>query len=356
MRQGSRVEILTRRLEADHPAAEIVDGVPVRRRGLAARGRFRIRKMERATFAFRLWRDLAANPPDRPVLVQHLLYPALVAGFAHRAHGWPLILRVSSTGVTSDFRAWGGLAPFVHRFLRTQVSAVVALNEACRNEATDAGYPRERIVVIPNGVEVGPPPDPRPAHRPLRVIYVGGLRSEKRVDVLLQAWKQSGVTGELSLIGDGPERARLESLASGLGVAVSFLGNRDDPTPLQREADVMVLPSDAEGMSNALIEAMAAGCACVATHIGGNVDCLAPGAREPSPGSVHEGPFGWLVRRGDVAALALALRRLAADPATRARLGAAARERACSDYALPRVAAAYADLALRLLKEQERAT
>jgi glycosyltransferase involved in cell wall biosynthesis len=244
----------------------------------------------------------------------------------------------------------------VHHFLRSRVSALVALNQACGDEAVAAGYPASRIVVIPNGVEVGPSPDPRPADRPLHVIYVGGLRSEKRVDVLLEAWKLSRVAGRLSLIGDGPERARLQARASELGIAVSFLGNREDPTPLQREADVMALPSDAEGMSNALIEAMAAGCACVATHIGGNVDCLAPGAREPSPGSVHEGPFGWLVRRGDNEALALALRRLAADREVRTRLGAAARERACSEYALPRVAAAYADLALRLLREQEGAT
>ena len=356
VRQGGRAEILTRRLEADHPAAETLFGVPVRRLGLAARGRFRIRKMERATFAFRLWRDLTGNPRDRPVLVQHLLYPALVAGFAHRAHGWPLILRVSSTGVTSDFQAWGALSPFVHRFLRTRVSALVALNEACRSEAMAAGYPRERIVVIPNGVDVGPPPDPRPSGRPLRVIYVGGLRSEKRVDVLLHAWKRSGVEGNLSMVGEGPERGALERLASSLGIAVSFPGNRDDPGPLQRDADVMALPSDAEGMSNALIEAMAAGCACVATHIGGNVDCLAPGAREPSLGSVLEGPFGWLVRRDDADALALALRRLAAAPEIRARLGAAARERACAEYALTRVARAYADLGVRVLEERETAT
>jgi 2-deoxystreptamine N-acetyl-D-glucosaminyltransferase/2-deoxystreptamine glucosyltransferase len=109
-------------------------------------------------------------------------------------------------------------------------------------------------------------------------------------------------------------------------------------------------------MSNALIEAMTAGCACVATHVGGNVDCLAPGASEPSPGAVLEGPYGWLVRRGDVEALALALRRLADDPRLRVRLGIAARERASSEYSMPRVAAAYADLASRLMKERKTVT
>ena len=356
LRQGHRAEVVTRRLEVDHPVVEVVAGVPVRRLGFAARGPFRIRKAERATFAFRLWRDLASNPSGRPVLVQQLLYPALVAGLVPKSNRWPLILRVSSTGETSDFRAWGMFSPLVHRFLRTRVSALVALNEAGRAEGLAAGYAASRIVVIPNGVAVGPPPEPRPIDRALRVVYVGGLRREKRVDLLLGAWKQSGVEGELTIIGDGPERGRLEQLASRLGIAVSFAGNRDDPTLFQREADVMALPSDAEGMSNALVEAMAGGCACVATYVGGNVDCLAPGMAEPAPGEVLEGRFGWLVQRGDMAALALGLRRLAADSGLRNRLGQAARERACSEYALPRVAAAYADLARRLLEERRATT
>lgn len=356
VRQGVGAEIVTRRLEADHAVEEILDGVPVRRLGFAARGPFRIRKMERATFAFRLYQDLAKNPPSRPVLVQHLLYPALIAGLACSKGGWPLILRVSSTGATSDFGAWGPVGPLVHRFLRTRVSAVVALNQASRAEAIDAGYPESRIVVIPNGVEAGPPPVLRAPGRPLHVIYVGGLRSEKRVDVLLEAWKSSGVGGTLTLLGEGPERPSLERLASSLGTPVSFKGVQDDPTSFQREADIMVLPSDAEGMSNALIEAMVAGCACIATHVGGNVDCLAPGTNEPSPGQIVEGPYGWLVRRGDVAALALGLQRLAADSATRIRLGQAARERACSVYSLKLVATTYAELSRRLTEERRLPT
>ena len=355
VRQGIGAEIVTRRLEADHAVEEILDGVPVRRLGFAARGPFRIRKMERATFAFRLYQDLAKNPPSRPVLVQHLLYPALIAGLARSKGGWPLILRVSSTGATSDFGAWGPVGPLVHRFLRTRGSAVVALNHASRAEAIAAGYPESRIVVIPNGVEGGPAPIPRAVDRPLRVIYVGGLRREKRVDVLLEAWKSSAVKGTLTIVGEGPERRALQRQTLSAGATVSFKGVQDDPTSFQRDADIMVLPSDAEGMSNALIEAMAAGCACLATHVGGNVDCLAPGTNEPAPGQVVEGPYGWLVRRGDVAALALGLQRLAADSATRIRLGQAARERACSAYSLPLIAATYAELLRRLTEERRNA-
>jgi len=347
MKTGHRVEITTRRLEAGHPREEILDGVPVRRIGFAAGSRFRIRKMERATFAFRLWRELARNSATRPVLVQHLLYPALVAGFARGRGGFPLILRVSSTGATSDFAAWGACSPLVHRFLRTRVHTVVALNEAGRREAVAAGYFADRIVVIPNGVEVGPPPAPRPWGRPTRVLHVGGLRPEKRLDVLLTAWCQAGAPGQLTLVGDGPERGRLEALASSLGIRVTFAGNVEEPGALQRDADILVLSSDAEGMSNALLEGMAAGCACLATHVGGNIDCLAPGSSEPVEGVWHEGPFGWLVRRGDAGAFGQALLKLCGERETRDRLGRAARERACSEYALPRVASLYADLIAR---------
>ena len=145
-------------------------------------------------------------------------------------------------------------------------------------------------------------------------------------------------------MGDGPERGRLQALASSLGILVRFAGNVENPGALQRDADVLVLSSDAEGMSNALLEGMAAGCACVATHVGGNIDCLSPGSSEPVEGVWHEGPFGWLVRRGDAGALGQALLKLCGERETRDRLGRAARERACSEYALPRVASLYADL------------
>ena len=348
VRAGHRVAITTRLLEAAHPREETLLGVPVRRLGFAARSGFRIRKMERATFAWSLWRQLATNPDSRPVLVQHLLYPALVAAFARGRRRWPLILRVSSTGETSDFEAWGVFSTFVHGYLRTRVAALVALNEEGRREAVAKGYAADRIVVIPNGVEVGSPPTPRPRDRPARVLHVGGLRSEKRLDVLLTAWRHAGAPGELTLVGDGPERGRLEALASSLGIHVTFAGNVDEPDVMQRDADILVLSSDAEGMSNALLEGMAAGCACVATYVGGNIDCLAPGATEPASGDWIAGPFGWLVRRGDAAALGRALLKLCEERETRDRLGEAARARACSEYALPRVASLYADLLTRV--------
>lgn len=137
-------------------------------------------------------------------------------------------------------------------------------------------------------------------------------------------------------------RAELEALATRLRVTPVFLGNVKDPRPLLRKADVFVLPSDAEGMSNALLEAMAEGCACLATYVGGNVDCLAPDAvSAPAPGEIVKGEAGWLAARGDEVALAEGLKTLCGDPDLRRALGRRAQERVIAEHHLDRTADAY---------------
>jgi glycosyltransferase involved in cell wall biosynthesis len=127
--------------------------------------------------------------------------------------------------------------------------------------------------------------------------------------------------------------------------AVEFLGEVEDPSGLLRDADVFVLASSAEGMSNALLEAMAAGCACVATFGGGNVDLLGPEhAAAPPAGTYLRGSAGLIVPAGDVAALGAALRDLAADPTLRRHLGQAAYLRCLQAYAIADVARTYLDL------------
>jgi glycosyltransferase involved in cell wall biosynthesis len=98
-------------------------------------------------------------------------------------------------------------------------------------------------------------------------------------------------------------------------------------------------------MSNALLEAMAAGCACVATFVGGNVDLLGPEqTAEPPVGTYLRGSAGLLVSPGDVAALAAALRDLSGDPALRGALGDAAHRRCLESHAIGEVARRYSDL------------
>jgi L-malate glycosyltransferase len=115
----------------------------------------------------------------------------------------------------------------------------------------------------------------------------------------------------LVLAGEGEQRPQLERQARRLHLDVRFLGARTEVGPLLARADVVVLPSLHEGMSNAVMEAMAAGRPVIATAVGGTPELLRD--------------RGILVPPGDPAALASAIDALLADPVRRASLGAAAR-------------------------------
>ena len=117
---------------------------------------------------------------------------------------------------------------------------------------------------------------PRP-----RVMFTGRLHPQKNLPLLLEAWAEVPETAPASLIlvGPGNDRQRLTELAGSLGIAeqVQFVGAVDDPADYLRAADVFVLPSVAEGMSNSLLEAMATALPCAVSGIGGNTDLVADG-------------------------------------------------------------------------------
>lgn len=158
--------------------------------------------------------------------------------------------------------------------------------------------------VVPNGV-VGESVADRPARsesRTLHLVCVGQLIGRKRVDLLLRAVRQLPLNStRLTIVGDGPHRPRLQRLARRLGLnqSVDFLGwqPRERIAGLLRRHDIYVSASDAEGMSNACLEAMAAGLPVVTTANG-------------SHDLVRESGCGQVVPLGDPAGLAAALRKL----------------------------------------------
>ena len=158
------------------------------------------------------------------------------------------------------------------------------------------------VCVIPNFVRTLPPPVPSVARQTKAILAVGRLGREKGFDVLLQAFGQSGMAAQgirLTVLGEGPERQRLESLADELGLAhaVKMLGVVPDPESWMAQTTVFVMPSRYEGFPNALLEAMAMGCPVIAA------DC------DSGPGEIiQHGKNGWLVPVEDVGALATALR------------------------------------------------
>jgi glycosyltransferase involved in cell wall biosynthesis len=167
----------------------------------------------------------------------------------------------------------------------------------------------------------------------LRLLAVGRLSYYKGFDVLLRALADAP-QAQLLLIGSGERDSELRAQAQELGVAerVRFAGHVDD-TELARayaQADVFCLSSTerAEAFGLVLLEAMRAGLPTIASNI---------------PGSgvgfvVREGETGLLVPPTDAAALAAAIRKLAADESLRRRLGAAGKQRWCGEFTLDRSA------------------
>lgn len=216
--------------------------------------------------------------------------------------------------------SFGRTAALQGRLLAAGIGRGIAVSQAVADALVERlGWPRRKLEVIRNGVPVedfGVEPDAE-LRRELTagtddVVFLTTARldPQKGLDVLVAAAEL--VDGPRFVIaGEGTERERLAR-----GIRVRILGHREDVPALLAAADAFVLPSLFEGTPIALIEAMAAGKAIVATAIPG-VDEL-----------VVADESALLVPPGDPVALAAALRRVVAEPELRARLGAAARRRA----------------------------
>ena len=257
----------------------------------------------------------------------------------------PVVLKVACSGEAGDFESVrrDPRREDLGRLLRS-LDRVVYLNDESRREALEVGIAPERLVSIPNGIDLArfpkdlapaPLPELGPAADRELVVFVGRLDRQKRVDVLLEAFAALAARrprARLAIVGDGVSRAALESLARErglLGTKVFFLGVRGDVPAILRAASAFVLPSAQEGMSNALLEAFAAGAPSIATDIAGNRDML------------RDGQEGLLVPVDDPLALERALERLLEDPAFAARLGRAGRARAEDEYEIDQVARRY---------------
>jgi glycosyltransferase involved in cell wall biosynthesis len=225
-------------------------------------------------------------------------------------------------------------------------TAFVAISAEIEREWRALGIEPGRITRIKSGVDITrycPGPSdfeskllPRP-----RAMFTGRLHPQKNIPLLLSAWVEVArkTPANLLLVGPGPERERLKEQAEALGIAerVQFVGAVDDAAEVLRAADIFVLPSVAEGMSNSLLEAMATALPCVASGIGGNIDLI------------DDGRTGRLVAEPTPVAWAKVLVELLDDPEGGRRLGLAARERIEREFSQGAVVDCYLDLYRRMI-------
>jgi glycosyltransferase involved in cell wall biosynthesis len=281
--------------------------------------------------AARLRREVGRRPVD--LVHAHNVRASVAAHLGTR--GAPMLTTVHGLADADYARA--------ARLLRRS-DLVVAVSQDVADRLADAGLEGERIRVVENAVPTPPVPDRAAARSALGlprdlpvVLCVARLAAPKRVDLLLDAWPD--VPAALLLVaGDGPDRPDLErrTTVAGLGERVDFLGDRRDVARLLAAADLLVLPTDREGLPMTVLEAMAAGVPVVASAVGG--------LRSFDPEVVE------LVAPGSARALGAAVARVLGDPARGRRLAEAASELVRRRYSSPGMRSAYENVYEELLR------
>lgn len=234
------------------------------------------------------------------------------------------------------------------RLIRPFVDTTLTNTTAGKRELVErGGYRSERVVVLENGVDTVRfnrflfPDTSKPR---VRVGCVANLRAVKNIDGLMRAAKVAMDRFpqlHFEVAGDGEQREELERLHTELGLGDRFKlrGSVTDVAAFLRTVDIAVLPSHSEGMSNALLEYMAAGRAVIATNVGANAEL------------VRHGKDGLIVPPGDETALVDALGQMLANPLRAAGFGASARKRAEAEFSRDamtrRFEAFYAEIAGR---------
>ena len=299
-----------------------------------------------------IWRarcHLRATRPD----VVHFVDPHAITCGGLAAWRIPIPARVAVRHNTFPVR-W----PIRYRLLCDRIICICqAVADVCR----ESTIPDSMLRVVGNGSV--PSSGLRESRAVLRdrfalpqdapvVLTVGLLNPCKGHRYLLEAWPQAArdfPNARLALVGDGPLEEDLRCRARALAIErqVLFLGFRPDARDWMRAADLLVLPSLAEGASATVLEAMFEGCPVVATDVGGTRELLAEG-------QAGREPLGWMVSPADTAALAAAMREALGRPDRRAGRAHRARKHAQLRYTVDRMVSDTLSVYRELLGKSER--
>jgi len=343
--RGVEPYVLTRRLRGTQ-RFETVGGAPVYR--LPVPGP---KPLASLTFTLSALPLIKRLNPDL-IHAHELISPATTAIAARKLFGIPVVATVHGSGLSSDVlrlkRRFLGKTRL--KILCREIAAFCVISAVIDRELATEGVPVQKRISIPNGVDTGRFAPLAPAQKKaLRsrlalpaeariVIFVGRLAPEKRVDLLTGIWRsvrQAVPRALLLILGSGPEEAGLKQRA---GDGILFLGSQPDVTPYLQAADLFVLPSAAEGLSLALLEALACGLPVIATSVGGN------------PEVIRHLETGWLTPPDDPPALTEAIVTLLEDEKLQSKLRENARAHAVQNYSLVKMADRLLDLYRQVLE------
>ena len=266
-----------------------------------------------------LWRRLGTTRPD--ILMPMTAVPNIWGRPFARARG--------IRAVVGTCRGGGAIKRQHERLLQGLAAHHIVNAETLRTALLRLGRPGDKVTCIANGVDVGHFAPPPPELRPVRevVLCVARFCEDKDHETLLRAFEIVSARrprAELWLVGDGPLKTRVRTLAARSPVRglIRTYPAAPDPRPFFQQASVAVLSSVREGLPNVLLEAMAMGVPVAATAVGGIPDAVVPEET------------GLLCPPHNAEALGENIARLLADEAMRTAFGEAARNRAVSNYSM----------------------
>lgn len=332
--KGVELEFVAPRTFDDQSVDEIVEGLPLHRI------KYPLIKMFGAIillvrFAWYLYK----RRNDFDIIHVHITRLLASVAVAMRAiTGVPVVAKISGyfefEGGVLDTEAKNPGNTILRGILR-KIDYVQTISGQTREKLHDAGFKDEQILFIPNGIDTTESDRidaelSKPSNKEANTLvfgYCGRLREIKGVHILIDAFDEFAKTqpkGSVKLLiaGDGncynTLSQRVES--QGLTDCIEFLGNVDDTNSFYRSLDVYVQPSFAEGLPNAVIEAMVCRLPVLATNIGGNSDLI-----------THD-VEGWLFEAGDVQALTRLMQQCVDQRDTVNAMGAVGRKRIVDNY------------------------
>ena len=344
--RGMRIEIITSRFYPAWPEKDLVKNVPAYRLPSP-----RIKVLGASVFLVALcWYLFKQRTRIKIIHTFQVGYCSAAAIVMGKLLSKPTVLSLSGSGIDGDIMRhkrtpWGRLFLFFCR----SASRIVILNTAMYQELKSIACVDTAIVKIPNGVDLityRETDNKHPWKRKIGadaetvILYTGRLAAEKGVEFLLRAYGALRMARptKLYILGTGPQLPLLQKLVQQyqLESTVALLPPVDDILPFLSGADIFVMPSRSEGLSNSILEAMACGLPVIATRVAGNTDLI------------EDGVNGVLIEPGNVNHLTNVLTQLITDNEKAAALGLRARQMVCEKYDLQNIAKEYVNLYSRI--------
>lgn len=281
---------------------------------------------------------------------QQGIFPAFVSALVGKLTNIPTVTTFRLSGDFSDLKYLQSkpFGSFMKRYLLQNTDRIVYVNDELAEELLQEGASPQKMVKIHNGIELNGLQTFGIKERANMnggglVVYSGRMTAQKNLEMLLYSWTEVIKThthARLVLLGDGEYQRVLERHVKKFGISgsVTFEGYVQDVYPFLAKADVFVLPSLAEGISNSLLEAMLSGIPSVVSDI------------SPNRELIQDGLNGFTFRTGDAKDLARKLAMLLSmDKRQRQLMGQRGRQKIIEDFDIETIASKYIDIYYQLL-------